>query len=58
MERTATNIKWDTDGESVDLPTEVIIPIGIGSTDEEIGNYLSDEYGWCVLSFEIEKEDE
>lgn len=49
----ATNIKWDTDGVSIDdLPEEVEIP---GDTCvEDIADYLSDSYGWCVESFNIE----
>lgn len=52
-----TNILWDTDGESVDLPTEVDI---IDNIDEdEVADYLSDEYGYLVESFFLpEKENE
>ena len=46
----AINIKWDTDGDKEvlnELPTEVTIP---ESTEEEdICDYLSDEYGYCVF---------
>jgi hypothetical protein len=46
-----SDIKWDTDGENVELPTEVEIPNDI--EDDEIADYLSDEYGWCIESFNI-----
>lgn len=48
-----TNIKWDTDGETVDLPAETDIPAD--TDDEDIADYLSDRYGWCVKSFVIEE---
>jgi hypothetical protein len=46
-----TDIVWDTDGEKVELPTEVEIPNDI--EEDEIADYLSDEYGWCVESFNV-----
>lgn len=48
-----TDIIWDTDGEDIDnLPEEVNIPDDID--EDDIADYLSDEYGWCVESFNIE----
>jgi hypothetical protein len=58
-----TDIKWDTDGEKVKLPTHIFytpsladIEDGLRNQDidieEVIGDYLSDKYGWCVESFE------
>ena len=41
-----TNIKWETDGYEVDLPTEVEVDDNLD--DDEIADYLSDEYGWLV----------
>ena len=52
--RIATNIEWDTDGEDVVLPSEVEIPDNI--EEDAIADYLSDEYGFCVFGFGIEKE--
>lgn len=50
-----TNIIWDTDGTPVDdLPQEVNIKDKINLND--IADYLSDTYGWCVESFEIDNE--
>ena len=50
----ALNIKWDTDGNTDvlnELPSEVEIPYGI--EEDEICEYLSDEYGYCVFGFDI-----
>ena len=60
----AINIKWETDGENVELPDEVTIPDGICSCScqespsfdencESINNYLSDKYGWLVISYSL-----
>ena len=48
----AIDIKWDTDNEIIDLPTEVEIPEGY--SEDEVADYLSDEYGCCVFSFDID----
>lgn len=48
----ATNIKWETDGEAVELPSEMIIPEEVD--EDGIADYLSDETGWLVDSFDIE----
>lgn len=54
----AVNIKWDTtdsvwehNNEPVDLPSEVYIPAEVSKDD--VADYLSDEYGFCVESFDI-----
>lgn len=46
------DIDWDTDGEIIeDLPTEIIVEdSAVGSLDD-VADYLSDEYGFCVFSF-------
>ena len=59
-----TDIDWDTDGEDVDLPTEVDIPyydLDLDGTEEddyiiedEISEYLSDVYGWLHNGFDYE----
>lgn len=51
------NIKWDTDGEDVDLPTELIIDVPSDEVlEEELDDYLSDEIsnvtGFCHFGFE------
>lgn len=51
----AKNIKWDTDGNSelLDiLPKEVVLPNSI-TDEDEISDWLSDEYGFCHLGFDI-----
>lgn len=45
-----TEIVWDLDGEEVELPTEVSIP---SMEEDEIADYLSDCYGFCIFSFNI-----
>ena len=52
-----TNIKWETDGEEVDLPTEVEVDDDFLS-DDEIADYLSDTYGWLVISFALPMDDD
>lgn len=48
------NIKWETDGEDVNLPTEMELPSHIDVDDfDAINNYLSDETGWLVDYYEI-----
>jgi hypothetical protein len=55
----ATNIKWETDGQNVQLPTEIEIPSHISADDEDaITDYLSDETGWLVISYDIEDTEE
>jgi len=65
MKIKVTNIVWDTDGEIVDLPKEVIIDDipeedirelakDIGYYDDDVANYLSDRYGWCLETFNME----
>lgn len=55
----AINIIWDTDGEEIDgLPTEMEFPDELfdGGYDDDVADYLSDQTGWCVESFNIEEE--
>ena len=54
-DRKAYNIEWDTDGEETDLPSEVDIPWNV--FDDDIDDYLSDEYEFCVSGYEVEEED-
>jgi hypothetical protein len=50
-----SNIKWETDGEVVDLRTEVEVDDNL--SDDEIAAYLSDTYGWLVVSFSLPMDD-
>ena len=51
----ATNIDWetddDTDDEKITLPLEVEIPAHI--KEEDVTDYLSDEFGFLVNSYEL-----
>ena len=38
-------IVWDTDCKNVNLPSEIVIP---NIDFDEVVNYLSDQYGWCI----------
>lgn len=56
-----TNIVWDIDDEDredaearASLPAEVIIDDETVD-DEDIADFLSDKFGWCVKSFYIER---
>ena len=50
-DRQITNIEWDTDGEYIpELPTEVLVPKKWD--DEEVTNWLSDTFGFCVFGWE------
>jgi len=58
MKKTVYNIEYDTDGEAVELPTELEIEVPNDITDEEdIEEYLSDEIsnitGFCHKGFLI-----
>jgi len=57
------DIEWDTDNadEEVNLPTEVIIENptesqieAVDTYDNELADYLSDNYGFCLFSFASE----
>ncbi|MCE6959617.1 hypothetical protein LAZ40_11215 [Cereibacter sphaeroides] len=58
------DIDWDTEGEEVDLPKEVILDTdkeGIGDVAMEAADWLSDNHGWCVNGFSfnaVEEPDE
>lgn len=64
-----TDIEWDTDGENDDLPTTINVPIrellydgedlddvSIEELKERVGDYISDETGFCHFGFTIENE--
>lgn len=46
-----SSIKWETDGYEVSLPTEVEVEDEM--SDDEIADFLSDTYGWLVISFSL-----
>lgn len=43
------DIDWETDGEDVDLPSSVRVPSDL--EEDEIADYLSDNYGFLVNGF-------
>lgn len=53
------DIRWDTDGESVDeteLPKSVTLEVDDDvDIDLEGADILSDEFGWCVLGFNFKE---
>lgn len=55
------NIEWDTDGDDVELPTEVVLMVE-GDVDMEYAgaDILSDIFGYCIFGYEFEvvQEDE
>lgn len=53
MKRYAVNIIWDTDGENVDLPTEIEIPDHL-IEDEDISDFITEATGFCHNGFTIE----
>ena len=51
------DIIWETDGEDIDLPTEMELPNDIDSDDDDaITDYLSDETGFLVIAYTKENE--
>jgi len=51
-----SDIKWETDGETINLPSEV--EVNDNMSDDEIADYLSDTYGWLVESFSLPMNDD
>ena len=56
FEAQATNIDWETDGQEVDLPKTVEVPDDLDA--DEIADYLSDEHGFLVNTFQIKDAEE
>ncbi len=49
----ATNISYETDGESVELPDSMLLPDHLES--DSFADYISDETGFLVLGFDLEE---
>lgn len=49
----AIDIEWEPDTYDASLPTELPIPDGMTIVDE-IADYLSDEIGFCCVSFVLD----
>jgi hypothetical protein len=52
----ASNIIWDTDGEEVELPTSVEFDAEPDELEDDgyAADRLSEDYGWCIESLEVE----
>jgi hypothetical protein len=48
------DIVWDTDGEEASLPSTVLASIPEMDVNTEGADFLSDEYGFCVFSFDFD----
>jgi len=59
MKYIVTDIKYDTDGEKIDLPKILEIDISDDIEEDEIEEYISDEIsnqtGFCHFGFSYEK---
>jgi hypothetical protein len=57
MKITATNIRYDTDGKDVDLPTTLTLEVDdtwfADDPDDCVCQAISDKTGWCVLGFDL-----
>ena len=55
LEHRTVRVSWDTDEEDQreTLPQFVKIPEGIDLTNEDISNYLSDTFNWCVADWSV-----
>lgn len=52
MSTFTVSVEWDTDGEDVeDLPTIIAVPNEIENDD--VADWLSDHYGWCVYGWRV-----
>lgn len=55
MKIRAFNIKYDTDGQKIKLPKEIVFDVEPDfDVDEELADLISDETGFCVFSCECE----
>lgn len=54
-----TEIKWNTYGDDIELPTEVELPDYLDTDDEDsVSDYLSDKFGYCPDTWgDIEESD-
>ena len=44
-----------TQHEAIKLPTTIEIPSGLYHQPDEVADYLSDEYGFCIYGLEVMK---
>ena len=51
------NIKYDTDGKTVELPKELYLcPEDTNDPEDELSDMISDKTGWCHNGFDFAKE--
>lgn len=53
-----SDIEWDTDGQEVDLPTEVVIEVSQAEWEDDdtlAADTLSDEHGFCIKALVTEE---
>lgn len=48
-----SNIKWDTDGEEVGLPSNVLVFSDIPLEEDAASDALSDAFGFCHHGYEM-----
>ncbi len=49
-------IEYDTDGEQVDLPSELVLELGDDADPSlELADAVSDRTGFCVKAFQFEE---
>ena len=53
QEHRTVQVEWETDGEDIDIPTTIKIPKEIPLTNLAICSWLSEEYGWLVISWQV-----
>ena len=51
----AVNIKWRDDNQNPNLPSEVELPDLVDGDFYDAAEWLSDEYGYLVESYDIEE---
>ena len=56
------DIKYDTDGEEIDLPQEILVWVredclDSSLDDDLLGDLISDETGFCHLGYKVESTD-
>jgi hypothetical protein len=52
VEVEAYNIRWETDGEKVDLPESYRLFMQSDEVEDGVADALSDRFGWLVKSLE------
>ena len=62
MEYTVNQIEYDTDGETIELPTELKITVSDEITDKDelidvISDEISNKTGFCHLGFNVKELD-